>query len=253
MARLTPRSSRGLAAAGGLCGAALAILLSGCSDTTTYGTGVNPGTQTLKDIAGIAMMGGGNKPKIDYEPRAKVVAPPPAAAASLPPPAASSQGTQTAAASDGVANPPDWPQDPDLAAAKFKADIAAREARGEAPAPLKLPASSTPRDFPSATTGHDGEPIQQTYTAEQKAKIKKAFADAKGSLAVDANGKPVRRYLTEPPPEYREPDQTQPVAFTEKKKKFHWWWQKQDDTGDLTPADSTASDTDTTPAPNSHE
>lgn len=250
MARLTPRSSRGIAAAGGLCGAAMAVLLAGCSDTT-YGTGVNPGTQTLKDIAGIAMMGGGNKPRIDYEPRAKVVAPPPGAAASLPPPVGSGKGTETAAVSTDVPNPPDWPQDPDLAAAKFKADIAAREARGEAAPALKLPEGAFPEKTEAAgNPTRRGVDDSKPLTDEQKVEIRKAFADAKGSLSVDASGKPVRKYLTEPPPEYREPDPTQPVEFTEKKKKFHWWWQKQtDDASNLTPdASGSPQQTAATPA-----
>jgi hypothetical protein len=259
MARLTPRTSGGLAAAGGLCGAALAILLAGCSDTT-YGTGVNPGTQTLKDIAGIAMMGG-KKPTIDYEPRAKIVAPPPGATAALPPPAASGKGTQTADAGgdDGVANPPNWPKDPDIASAKFQADIAARGAQGGDIAARQAHAAAGPGPEPnlppgmlSQSTEAAGNPTRRglddskPLTEEQNNQVRKAFADAKGSLSVDANGKPVRRYLTDPPVQYREPDPTQPVTFTEKKK-FHWWWQKKtDDAGDLAPA-ADASTTQRTP------
>jgi hypothetical protein len=58
------------------------------------------------------------------------------------------------------------------------------------------------------------------------AEIKKMFADARGSKAgsVDAEGKPIRKYLTEPPAAYREPDPTSTVPVDEepekKKKKF---------------------------------
>ena len=61
---------------------------------------------------------------------------------------------------------------------------------------------------------------------KSKAEIKKMFADARGSKggSYDAEGRPVRKYLTEPPPEYREPDPNSPVEITEKpkkKSKFH--------------------------------
>jgi hypothetical protein len=254
MARLIPRSSRGLAVAGGLLGAAAVLLLSGCSGTTTYGTGVNPGTQTIKDIAGIAMIGGNKKPPIDYQPRAKIVAPPAAADAALPPPP-SGNGTQTAAAGadGGAANPPNWPNDPDIAAAKFKADVAAREARGEPAPALKLPAGSLPPPAPPPTTKLSrGGLIDNTQlSAEQSQQMRKAFADAKSTMSLDASGKPVRRYLTDPPVEYRQPDPTQPTEFTEKKKTFHWWWQKKDDQDDsnLTPSASAGTSQQTAAAP----
>jgi hypothetical protein len=255
MVRLTPRSSRGLVLAGGIACATAAVFLSGCSETT-YGTGVNPGTQTLKDIAGIALIKG-KQPAIDYEPRGKVVAPPTGAGAPLPPPESGAAADTAAAApaDSGDANPPNWPNDPDLAAAKFKADVAAREARGEPAPKLKLPPGSLPDYHPQMSSAdyHDSG-TSKPLTADQQAAAQKAFADAKGSLAKDANGNPVRRYLTEPPVQYRQPDPTQPVVFTEKKKKFHWWWQKGDDAADnLTPADTGDSTATAAPTVNPHD
>jgi hypothetical protein len=63
-------------------------------------------------------------------------------------------------------------------------------------------------------------------TAEEIAAARKAFADARGAVAVDENGNPVRRYLTDPPSEYRIPDPTAPVEIPTKAKKkrtFLWW------------------------------
>jgi hypothetical protein len=100
-----------------------------------------------------------------------------------------------------------------------------------------LPSAQTPE--PPPNIGRDGRPVSVKLTREQDAEVRKAFAAAKGSLAFDANGAPVRKYLTEPPADYRTPDPTQPAVFTEKKKKFHWWWQKKDDdTDNLAPAAS---------------
>ena len=55
---------------------------------------------------------------------------------------------------------------------------------------------------------------------------KKLFADMKlaKSGSVDANGNPVRRYLTEPPADYRVPDPEAPTEITEKKKKTGFKW-----------------------------
>jgi hypothetical protein len=233
--RRSGRRAFGAALGGSAMGA---LLLAGCS-ATTYGTGVDPGVQTIKDVAGIAMITE-KKPPIDYEPRAKVVAPPAGADATLPPP-----GSGVTAGTDS----PDWPNDPDVQAAKLKADVAAREARGEKPAPLNLPDGSYSQPSPPPTTRTSRSNLINTtpLTEEQHNAVIKAFADAKGSLSVDASGKPVRKYLTEPPSEYREPDPTQPTTFTEKKKKFHWWWQKQDNADGLTP-DATAATTTNPPA-----
>ncbi len=63
---------------------------------------------------------------------------------------------------------------------------------------------------------------------ERTAQAKKLFADARGSVAVDENGNPVRRYLSDPPPDYRVPDPTAPVEVDNKpavKKKWKWPWQ----------------------------
>ena len=242
MASLHQHSRRRLEAMEGMAVIAAAVLLAGCS-ATTYGTGTDPGVQTLKDVAGIAMLSE-KKPPIDYEPRPKVVPPPQGAAAQLPPPEA-----QAAAIDDSP--PPDWPVDPDVKRAKFKADIAAREARGEPAPALKLPPGTFSPRQPTIAAG--GPQQSKPLTAEEQVKIRKAFADAKGTLAVDANGNPVRRYLTEPPADYRQPDPTEPVVFTEKKKKFHWFWQKQDSADNLTPdatapADSTQTATAMPPA-----
>jgi hypothetical protein len=236
MVTLDRRASRSLLAVAGLAFAAAGAMLSGCSETT-YGTGVNPGAQTLKDMVGIAAISGPKQAPINYGPRPKIVAPPDGAA---PLPAPETVATAADGAStDDPSLPPNWPKDPDLAAAKFKADVAAREARGEPAPKLNLPPGSLPQfDAQSQPDYHDPagsnyhDPSKRTYSKEEIAQIRKAFSDAKGGLAVDANGNPVRRYLTDPPVELRAPDTTQPVAFTEKKKKFHWFWQKQDDDPD---------------------
>jgi len=185
--------------------AALAVALSGCQSGMTYGTGKSPGMQTVQDITGIATLSSAAKEPIDYKPRPKIVAPP--NVADLPPPA---DGSAASLASN-------WPVDPDTQRAKVLADAAAREASGK-----PVPFFRVPNSPNTQTARDENVPL----TAEEIAAARKAFADARGAVAVDENGNPVRRYLTDPPSEYRIPDPTAPVEIPTKAKKkrtFLWW------------------------------
>src|ERR1043166_4844470 len=112
-----------------VAGAALALTLASCSQTT-YGTGTSAGLQTITDIAKAASLGDKKDP-IDFTPRPPVVAPP--ATASLPPPG--SGETHPAAA--------DWTKDPEVQAAPLKAQIAQAPANGR-PITIKQAQKSQP-------------------------------------------------------------------------------------------------------------
>ena len=206
MAGLISKRHRLLARPLAVASVLAASALAGCTTGNTYGTGTSPGMQTLKDITGVAGLSPKDKEPIDYTPRPKIVAPPADAALPLPATAAT---TQTAA---------NWPNDPDLLRAKVKADAETREATG-----------SPQLQLPKARTIDGGyQPIDAGLTKEQIEEVRKQMAAAKGGMAVDANGNPVRKYLTDPPNEYRVADPNAPIAVAEvkKKKKFKWWWQK---------------------------
>jgi hypothetical protein len=192
-------------------GAALAI--SACSGTT-YGTGRSPGMQTIEDLAGIAAISGQKKEPIDYTPRPKVVLPP--SVAELPPPG-----------SGAAARDPNWPVDPEEKRAKILADADARDAAGVAAPKGLVPIMGKPKDGEVNQTllGYDPSKDAMPKPGEE-AGARKLFAEAKG-IAVDENGQPVRRYLSDPPSDYRMPDPTAPVVISDKpkKKKFKWWWQ----------------------------
>lgn len=185
--------------------AAAGVALAGCN-SMTYGTGTSPAMQTVEDLTGIAGGIKANKGEIDYSPRPKIVAPPVVAA--LPPPVDSQ--TVTAA---------NWPNDPDLLKAKVKADAEARAAAGKADQ-IRLPAGK----IVAAPA-----PGENALTKEQLDEVRRQMAAAKGGMSVDANGNPVRKYLTDPPVEYRQPDPNAPIAVADdgkpKKKKWKWWWQ----------------------------
>ncbi len=183
-----------------------ALALSACT-SNTYGTGTSPGMQTLKDITGIAMLTGKQKDPIDYSPRPNLVAPP--STADLPPP-----GSDT-----DTANAPNWPNDPDVASAKAKAAAAAASANGDVPNQYYVASTAAPSAISPSKNGD--------LTPAQLAAARKAFADARGGISLDANGNPVRKYLTDPPVDYRLPDPTEPLntaAVQKKRKKFLWWY-----------------------------
>jgi hypothetical protein len=225
----------------GAAAAALALSLGACSQTT-YGTGTTPGMQTLQDLAGIADLAGPAKPSIKYAARPGLVPPPPGTP--LPPPGSAQQ--------DVAAN---WPNDPDVQAKKFKEEVAAREKfcaeeanklRPECRDPgFRLPQQANASREPSPTllnmnvTGAEAA----HSTPEQNAEATKLFAEARSKVAVDENGKPIRRYLTDPPSDYRVPDPSAPVVFEKKpaQKKWRWPWEK-----DTTATDGLVPDTSTT-------
>jgi hypothetical protein len=163
--------------------------------------------QTVEDLTGIATGGKADKAAIDYSPRPKIVAPPVVGA--LPPPV-DDNAAATAA---------NWPNDPDLLKAKVKADAEARAAAGKEDN-IRLPAGK----FAAAPL-----PGERTPTKEEMDEMRRQMAASKGGMSVDANGNPVRKYLTDPPVEYRLPDPNAPVAVADdgkpKKKKWKWWWQ----------------------------
>jgi hypothetical protein len=208
--------------------AALAIGLGACSQTT-YGTGTTPGMQTIQDLAGIADLGGQAKDPIKYQARPGLVAPPPGTP--LPPPG--SEPKEVAG---------NWPNDPDAQAKQMKEQAAAREKFCADQMNQTKPECRDPgfRIVPSQTASASREPSptllhmnmkhgqQADSTPEQNAQAMKLFAEAKGQVAVDENGKPIRRYLTDPPGDYRVPDPSAPVTFDNKpkQKKWHWPWEK---------------------------
>lgn len=205
MASLISRRHRLLARPLAVACVLAASALAGCTGNT-YGTGTSPGMQTLQDITGVAGLSPKDKEPINYTPRPKIVAPPTVGA--LPPPVVDNP-TQTAA---------NWPNDPDLLRAKVKADAETRAATG-----------SPQLQLPKARTVDGGyQPVDAGLTKEQIEEVRKQMAAVKGRMAVDENGNPVRKYLTDPPNDYRLPDPNAPIAVAEvkKKKKFKWWWQQ---------------------------
>ncbi|MCX5512468.1 hypothetical protein C3941_10405 [Kaistia algarum] len=176
--------------------------LAGCSGTT-YGTGVSAEEQTMKDVMSLASLGSNDPPPIDYKPRGGIVAPP---TANLPPPGTASAATASAA------EDPNWPKDPD--AAKRKKAEEEAQASANSPVPNFI--------LPKGKTSYD---VATTESTDQTRAEGKAAWDAlhKGKAgSYDAQGNPTRKYLTEPPVAYREPDPNQPMKEPPKSAAKKW-------------------------------
>lgn len=189
-------------------GALVLLGLAGCSGTT-YGTGIAPEQQTIKDVMSLASLGSNEPPPIDYRPRGGIVAPP---TNSLPPPGSEANVNlpppkEKAATATAANEDPNWPKDPD----EQQRQKAEAEAKAAADSPIPnfiLPKGQTSYSVASAeSTPESKAQGQQAWDALHKGKA--------GST--DANGVPVRKYLTEPPVDYREPDPNQPMTAPPKK------------------------------------
>lgn len=173
--------------------------LAGCSPTATYGTGQAPEIALFREVTG-GILGSGKKEPIEYQPRAPLVMPPAQATAQLPPP------SETAAAAS-----PDWPVDPNqrLASAPPTNDENVGYGGGteeyDRLKPLVGVLPDRPRGFDDPM---DHKPTRDlVHSRQQRAEFHKAIADAEGF------GSGERRYLTDPPDEYRQPAATAPAEF----------------------------------------
>lgn len=198
-----------------LCGAP--VLVAGCSSGVTYGTGTPTELQTIQDVSGILSLTGEKKPEIDRSPRGGIVAPPSTAAADLPPPV-----DQTTTASV------DWPNDPDEARRRRQAEEENAPIPQASLATIKDPGFRLPKgatkDQQQAEANWDyGRQGPNPKFAGSLGKKYASEMKAERGGSVDAQGNPTRRYLTEPPAEYRAPDPNAPIDPTpppEQKKSF---------------------------------
>jgi len=170
--------------------------LGGCMKTATYGTGESPELAIFHEVTG--GFGKSAKPQIQYQPRAPLVLPPSGEAAALPPP------VQTASAAA-----PDWPQDPDQTKRTRtpQDDHPLDDVSQEDMQRLKPLAGLMPEqqgkvpDYDHQSPAYDiiGKKGQQE-TFQAALKESKGISDK-------------RRYLTDPPDEFRQPASTAPTEF----------------------------------------
>ncbi len=214
---MTIKSNRKLA-----CGAvflASTVILSGCTGTSTYGTGKSQERQLFDDITGIVALGGGNKKeRIDYSSRSGLVKPP--SRSELPAPAESIQG------GDGY-----FPEDSETKRQRLLAAVDEAEANGTELPPEVAEARRQSAAAQSSKVGGKHEDRDLRYDPTKERIERSEFLKRKAELS-GATGAAPRKYLTEPKRIYRTPADTAPAGvigeeaknpnLTTKKKKSLW-------------------------------
>ncbi len=157
------------------------LALSACT-SPTYGTGKSAGEQLLDDLGNAtSITGDQTKRNVKYNPRPGLVVPAQARAEQLAQPQQSLANRETN---------PQWPETPEEARERLRAEAEANKDNPNYRSPLL------------AGNGTNG---QMTETQKWEA-FRKAKADAQGGTVVNTN---TRKYLTDPPVEYRNVSQDQ--------------------------------------------
>jgi len=182
--------------ANGLVGLACMALLVGCSDTT-YGTGSTATEQLATDVSGLVTFGATNKKKkIDYSARPKLVKAP--ASESLPTPAEKVESESAY-----------FPTDPET---KRRALIASANGDEVSPEVAALRRESLANQKNVQVGNRDQDLIgSPQYIQQQNRELKQRRARQAAELQAEGRTQR-RRYLTEPPDEYRTPASTAPVG-----------------------------------------
>jgi hypothetical protein len=173
------------------------LLASGCMSSPTYGTGTTQTKQLTTDVSSMFSL----KPKAqtrEYAPRPELVKPT-TPTTELPPP----QENIVASAGD------QWPESPEQRRARIRADATENSDKlgwePEVVNDLSMDKSSSQSKLGSSARGRDSG----VAAAGQAEDLKKQGAAFQQKLAATKQGSPtVRRTLTEPPLEYRQPAPT---------------------------------------------
>ena len=178
--------------------------LAGCTGGSTYGTGVGQEVQLLNDVTGLVALGGKKEEtKIDYSPRPDLVRSP--AGSELPPPVES-------APSDAAGYFPTNPEERRAAAlaSAEQPDVRSGEFSGDGKVDALAETYVAPkRARPNLLKPHEDHYVHSDITQDKERRL--AVLDAR-KQARGATGAGPRRWLTDPPTEYRTPAETAPVG-----------------------------------------
>lgn len=203
---------------------AVALLLAGCSalsgnefvDEDLHDKGESADQAFIRSL--MTGLGGvdSQRAPIKYEPRSPLVVPP---SRSLPEPS----DKMEAKVEDNAA----WPKDPDAMAAKYRAEAEASRPKDESDladhqtgrpwspeelAKYRIPGAGKKGDYSGET--RDGKPLTREEMAKTSAKA--SAASGSGATGSGTAAGPQRKYLTEPPSEYRVPASTAPMRSAKK-------------------------------------
>jgi hypothetical protein len=177
------------------------LALGGCVSSPTYGTDKTANEQLIGDVTGILSLAPKKKNNIEYKPRPELVKPTKGEVANLPTPQESMAATSN----------PAWPESPEQKRARLRAEATQNrdkpgftpEIEGDMPVAVaeSKPIGQSDRFKEAGLT-----PIGGKTLAQQGAEVKQRIA----ANSQVTSGK--RRYLSEPPTEYRQPSDTAPVG-----------------------------------------
>lgn len=177
-----------------------ALALSGCVSSPTYGTDKTSAEQLVGDLSNAFSLKPKDAPNIDYKPRPTLVAPGPGTREVLPPP--QEKITQTAAN--------EWPETPEQRRQRLR-DYATEHRDDPNYEPQVINdvsvASQQTRRRPKSFREHGDENLSTANKAGNAARR----AEINRRLRERGQGDPnSRKYLSEPPTEYRVPAATAP-------------------------------------------
>jgi len=213
---------------GGVALFASGLALSGCVGMApTYGTGKHADEQLMEDVTSMFSIKPQQREQIDYKPRPELVKPGQGEAAVLPPP----QDNIVTASANGQ-----WPESPEQRRARIRKTATENQDNiNFEPEVAMSTEQGSRRSGLRATRGEDvnldGTPISTDKQRE----------DFNRRLAQSQQGSPTnRRYLSEPPLEYRQAAATAPqndvgedewkkekrrkAGYTKKEKSSWWPW-----------------------------
>jgi len=174
------------------------LAVSGCVSSPTYGTDKTSTEQLVGDVTGILSVAPKNREKIDYKPRPELVRPKPGEKLNLPAP---QENIVTASNSA-------WPESPEQRRSRMRAEATAnRDNPGWEPeiqGDLNAPSSARSLPLGVSQRTQDSGLGKPGMERDQREAFNKRLAETR-------QGNPtVRKYLSEPPLDYRQPSASAP-------------------------------------------
>lgn len=193
-----------------LIGLSFISLLAGCSGST-YGTGVSSTNQLYQDVSGIVSLSSDEKKRINYNSRPKLVKPP--LVAELPAPAEKIESESAY-----------FPEDPEIKRARMLAELDENDgvranSKDLSPEIVAMREESRKRNqLRSQLANKDGD----CYVCDHKELMKiDNQRSAQKTAQVQQPTIPTRKYLTQPPTEYRVPAESAPAGVVGEQEEFN--------------------------------
>jgi hypothetical protein len=170
------------------------LALGGCVSSPTYGTDKTAGSQLLDDVSNMAAFGPKKRNQIAYNPRPELVRPAEGKPLQLPAP-------QTAAETANNAN---WPESPEARRKRIRDTATANQNN-----PNFVPEVAGDMPLAKQDTGKSQYGFFNDKVPANDGNKSNAGADFRARKLASTAGSPTsRRYLSEPPLEYRQPAAT---------------------------------------------